>query len=261
MSFVETLKRLTLKDGGKPAAGPRDPRRSAAPIAGGRRAGEESNPYLAARRTWNEHTGSVVASRQTWQVIGILSMLIALASVGGMIAIGSQSKFVPYVVEVDKLGRSQAAGPISASSPVDKRLLHAAVADFIAHARLVTPDVAMQTAAIHRVYASLAPSDPATLKMNEWMNGTEDSSPFKRAAKTMVNIEITSVLQQTGETWQVDWLETTRDRSGALLSQPISMRALVSVYVADTTPQTSDEQLRRNPLGIYVRDFSWSRLL
>ena len=38
------------------------------------------------------------------------------------------------------------------------------------------------------------------------------------------------------------------------------MRALVTVYIAETTPQTTEEQLRNNPLGMYVRDFSWSRL-
>jgi type IV secretory pathway TrbF-like protein len=56
------------------------------------------NPYLTARRTWNDHVGGVVSSRQTWQVVGILSLLIALAGVGGIIHIGSQSKFVPYVI-------------------------------------------------------------------------------------------------------------------------------------------------------------------
>ena len=41
---------------------------------------------------------------------------------------------------------------------------------------------------------------------------------------------------------------------------PATLRALVTTYTADTTPQTSEEQLRNNPMGIYVRDFSWSRL-
>ena len=53
------------------------------------------NPYLTARRSWNEHVGAVVSSRQTWQVVGILSLLIALASVGGIVHLGSQSKVVP----------------------------------------------------------------------------------------------------------------------------------------------------------------------
>lgn len=223
------------------------------------KAGEE-NPYLNARRQWNDHVSSVVSSRQSWQVFGILLGLIALACVGGIIQIGSQSKFVPYVIEVDKLGRAVAAGPVTAASTTDPRVLTATVASFIEQARMVTPDVALQRKAVFGVYAHLAPNDPATAKMNEWMNGTPESSPFVRAAKEMVSTEITSVLQQSPDTWQVDWEETTRDRQGIAKGASVYMRALVTVYSAAPTSQTTEEQLRSNPLGIYVRDFSWSRL-
>lgn len=219
------------------------------------------NPYLTARRTWNEHVGAVVSSRQTWQVVGILSLLIALAGVGGIIHIGSQSKFIPYVIEVDKHGQTVAVGPTTAGSAADPRVIHASVADYITSARMVTPDVALQRKAVFRVYSMLSPNDSATAKMNEWLNGTPDSSPFKRATKEMVSIEIKSVLPQSPDTWQVDWTETTRDRQGILKGKPANLRALVNVYTAVPTSQTTDEQLRNNPLGIYVRDFSWSNLL
>ena len=220
---------------------------------------DTENPYLNARRSWNEHVGAVVSSRQTWQVVGILSLLIALAGVGGMIHIGSQSKFVPYVVEVDKLGQALAVAPAQRAGAVDARVVHSAVASFISDARLVTPDVALQRKAVFRLYSMLSADDPGTNKAKEWLNGTEDSSPFKRAAKETVSTEILSVIPQTPDTWQVDWMETTRDRQGLLKGQPFRMRALVTVYTAPATPQTTEEQIRNNPLGIYVRDFSWSK--
>ncbi|MBK8359280.1 MAG: conjugal transfer protein TrbF [Comamonadaceae bacterium] len=254
MSFADTIKGLIFKK--KP-----DRRQSPQSSEAGPRSSGLENPYLSARRTWNEHVGSVVSSRQTWQVVGILSLLIALAGVGGVIHIGSQSKFIPYVVQVDKMGQTIAAGPVTAADKADPRIVHATVADFITSARMVTPDVALQRKAVFKVYSVLSPNDPATAKTNEWLNGNADASPFKRAAKEMVNIEITSVIPQSPDTWQVDWTETTRDRQGALKGQPVPMRALVTVYTAEPTSQTTDEQLRNNPMGIYVRDYSWSRLL
>ena len=254
MSIAETIKGLIFKK--KPGR-----RQSPQSSEAGPRSSGLENPYLSARRTWNEHVGSVVSSRQTWQVVGILSLLIALAGVGGVIHIGSQSKFIPYVVQVDKMGQTIAAGPVTAADKADPRIVHATVADFITSARMVTPDVALQRKAVFKVYSVLSPNDPATAKMNEWLNGNADASPFKRAAKEMVNIEITSVIPQSPDTWQVDWTETTRDRQGALKGQPVPMRALVTVYTAEPTSQTTDEQLRNNPMGIYVRDYSWSRLL
>ena len=254
MSFADTIKGLIFKK--KP-----DRRQSPQSSEAGPRSSGLENPYLSARRTWNEHVGSVVSSRQTWQVVGILSLLIALAGVGGVIHIGSQSKFIPYVVQVDKMGQTIAAGPVTAADKADPRIVHATVADFITSARMVTPDVALQRKAVFKVYSVLSPNDPATAKTNEWLNGNADASPFKRAAKEMVNIEITSVIPQSPDTWQVDWTETTRDRQGALKGQPVPMRALVTVYTAEPTSQTTDEQLRNNPMVIYVRDYSWSRLL
>jgi type IV secretion system protein TrbF len=217
------------------------------------------NPYLTARRSWNEHVGAVVSSRQTWQVVGILSLLIALASVGGIVYIGSQSKFVPYVVEVDKLGQAVAIAPAEAAAPADKRVVEASVASFIADARLVTPDVALQRKAIFHVYSMLAGNDPAAAKMTEWFSAAEESKPFARAKQETVSIEITSALPQTPDTWQVDWIETTRDRQGLLKGHPFRMRALVTVYIAAPTNKTTEEQIRNNPLGIFVRDFSWSK--
>jgi len=217
------------------------------------------NPYLNARRTWNEQVGSLVSAKQTWQLIGILSMLLALAAIGGVIHIGSQSKFIPYVVEVDKFGQTRAQGAVQATTVADPRVIHALVADFVQDARMVTPDAHLQAKAIFRLYARLLPGSAALVKMDELMN-SETGNPFKRAEKELVSIEIRAVLPQTEHTWQIEWVETVRDRKGALQEQPLVWRALVTVTQHAITAQTTDEELRNNPLGLYVQDFSWSRV-
>ena len=254
MSFADTIKGLIFK---KPAQ-PADPRRAPDSVMeGGRRRGEVENPFLAARRTWNEHVGAVVSSRQTWQVVGILSLLIVLAAVGGLIHIGSQSKFVPYVVEVDKLGQAVAVAPAQRAAAVDQRVVHASVASFVSDARLVTPDVALQRKCVFKAYSMLAPNDPATPKMNEWLNGTPDSSPFKRAEKEMVSVEIKTVIPQTPDTWQVEWEETTRSTSGAIINK---LRWKANLTLA-FNPPTNERQIRVNPIGLFITDLSWSQVL
>lgn len=255
MNLGETSKRLFFK---KPIG---DDRQGHLALDGGRRHGENENPFLAARRTWNDQSAANVASRQMFQLLGVLALLVALAAVGGSIYIGSQSKFVPYVVEVDRARQPLAVAPAERASPVDQRVLHASVADWIGSVRLVTPDIALQRKAVFKVYSMLAPNDPATAKANEWLNGTDESSPFKRAANETVSVELASVIPQTGETWQVDWTETVRDRQGVMKGQPQRWRALVTIYVMPITPETTDEDMRNNPLSVHVRDFSWSKQL
>lgn len=228
-------------------------------IEGGRRSGENDNPYLSARRTWNDHMRAVQASRTMWQMLALLCLLIALAGVGGIIAIGSQSKFIPYVVQVNQLGEAIAVSRADMAGEADPRVVHASLASFINDLRMVTPDVTLQRKAIFRAYAMLSTNDPATAKANQWFNNSEASSPFKRAETQTVNVEIISVIPQSPETWQVDWLEKVHDRQGHMAEPPFKMRALLRVYHKPTTSSTTEEQIRNNPLGIYVQDFSWSK--
>jgi type IV secretion system protein VirB5 len=216
------------------------------------------SPWLNARRTWNEHEGSLLSAKRMWQAIALISLLISLGAVGGIIHIGEQSKFVPFIVQVDKLGQAVAVSPAERAAPVDSRIVHATLAAFINDARLVTPDVSVQRNAVFRVYSMLNAGDPAIVTMNDWLNGDAEASPFKRAEKELVSCEISSVIAQSPETWQVDWREISRTRDGALKSVQ-NMRALITVYFMPPDKNTTVEQIRLNPLGIYVREFSWSR--
>lgn len=249
MTIGDKIKRMVFKNTSKPVA----------PPSSNKEEGEEENPYLANRRKWNSHTAKVSFQRQIWQVLCILAMLIVLAAVGGVIHFASQSTYIPYVIEVDKHGQTVASGPVTAASKTDPRVIHASIAEFITDARMVSLDIALQRRAVFRVYSKLSPTDPATPKMNEWLNGTPESSPFARARKELVSIQIESVLQQTPESWQIDWVETVTDREG--VTQDIAiMRATATVYTAETTASTTDEELRLNPSSVHVRDFSWTRL-
>ena len=120
---------------------------------------------------------------------------------------------------------------------------------------MVTPDIALQRKAVFRLYSMLSAHDPATARnerVAKW-NGTK-AARSKRAGNETVSIEIASVLPQTSETWQVDWIETVRDRQGALKGKPFRMRALLTVYISPTTPQTTEEQLRNQPAQyLYTR--------
>jgi type IV secretion system protein TrbF len=225
----------------------------------GLRNGQEKNPYLDARRVWNSQIDRAFSSLHTWQLIGVTGLLIALGSIAGIIYIGSKSKYVPYVIEVDKLGTAVVVGPAVSASQADSRVLMASLASFIANARLVTPDQDMQRKAVFAVYGMLHTKDPATEKMNEYLNGSEDTTPFKRAEKITVNTDISTVLPVTAKTWEVDWTETTRDRDGALIGKPANMRATLEIYIdpAGTNPRMTD--LERNPLGLWVRDFNWQQ--
>jgi len=55
-------------------------------------------PYLAARREWNERYGDHVKSAHQWRLAAFGSIAIALASVGGLVAVSMQSKGMSHRV-------------------------------------------------------------------------------------------------------------------------------------------------------------------
>ena len=172
-----------------------------------------------------------------------------------MIHIGQQSKFIPYVIQVDKLGQTAAVSVADKAAPADPRVIASTLSACIANARLVTPDVVLQRKAVFDVYAMLPANAPATQKMTEFYNGSEASSPFKRATQEMVSTEISSAMALTPDTWQVDWVETIRDRQGVMKGQPVPMRAMMTIFIAAPTSPTTEEQLRKNPMGIFIGIF------
>ena len=217
------------------------------------------NPYVNARKHWNEHTQGLMQATRVWQAIALISLMITLAAVGGAMHVAGQSKFIPYVIEVDKLGQSMAVAPAQVAAAVDQRVVHASLAAFISNARLVTPDIALQRKAIFSVYAMMNADDPAASKMTAWLNGNEASNPFHRAARETVETEIVSVIPQSQDTWQIEWNEKLFDRQGVPIGQPYRMKALATVAIVPPEASTTEEKIRQNPLGVYVKDFSWSK--
>lgn len=221
---------------------------------------ENSNPYLYAKRTENDRTADIMGRARIWQAVALLGLMLAVAGVGGVIHFASQAQFVPYVVEVDKLGQAHGGGRADRTVEADERVIRHLLASFIVDARTVSFDRNIQNEATWRVYSSLRQNDPATTKMSAYMTDV-NTSPIKRAEKTSVSVEIVSVMAQNADTWEVVWLETEWKRDSGETLQATRWRALLNVYFIPPSSATTEEEIRRNPLGIFIKDFSWSAVL
>jgi type IV secretion system protein TrbF len=214
------------------------------------------NPYLNGRRAWNDHVGHVISQRNVAYMVASFCGLIAIMAVGGLIHAAMEPKFTPYAVEVDRLGNSAAVGPSVRVELPNPRTTRSGIAKWIESARLVTVDGSLQRRAVFAVYGNLAEGDPARAKMDEWY---QQSDPRERAKTELIWPEIDSVLPLSENSWQVEWTEIVRDRNGNQKNRS-NWRAVVTVYSVEPTNATTEEEIRRNPIGLYVKDFAWSRV-
>lgn len=206
--------------------------------------------YTLARREWNERYGSHIVRARQWRRAAFAALAAAAASTGGLVALATQSRIVPYVVEVDGQQRPlhvYRADELRAGS----HLVRAELAAFVGELRAVSSDAEVQRAAVERVYAHLSQGEPATEAISGWYRS---HNPFDRAARETVVVEVNQVLQLSGESWRIEWTERPRSRTG----QPGgAVRWTATAQVA--TGDVPEDRLILNPVGLIVREFDWSR--
>jgi type IV secretion system protein TrbF len=215
---------------------------------------ELHNPYLAARREWDERYGDLITRARNWRTLSLICALTTLAATGGIVWMSAHSRIVPFVALVDNLGRPLASGIAEQTTVNDDRLKRASILAWVEDLRLVTTDGIAQRKAIDHVYAQIASGSEAQTFISEFYRAVP---PSKRAHTETVSIEVNSVLPTSDRTFEVDWAETTRDLYGAVKATD---RWKGSFSIAVNPP--SEERLARiNPLGVYVTDVTWSKVL
>jgi len=177
-----------------------------------------------------------------------------LVATSGVVWLSVRSRVVPFVVITDNLGRPVASGLADQASNADEQLKRSTVIEWVENLRLVTTDGIAQRRAIDRVYAHLANGSPAQTFISDFYRNNQ---PFTRAQAETVSVDVQSVLQNSEETLEVEWIETVRDLYGTAKEKD---RWKGSFCIA-LNPPRDERQARINPLGIYVTQASWSRVL
>ena len=215
--------------------------------------GAPVNPYLAAKREWDERYGDHINRAKNWRFMAFLSGFVALLAVGGVIHLSARSKVVPFVVALDSMGRTVAAAPAEETSTADERLKKAALFRWIDDLRLVTADPIAQRKAIDQVYAHLAMGSQAHAFIQAFYRA---DPPQKRSQTQTVSIEVKSVLANSDRTYEIEWMETTRDLNGGILSN----EHWKGSFTFALNPPTDERMMRVNPLGIYVTNAAWTKV-
>lgn len=212
------------------------------------------NPYLAARREWDERYGEFITRARNWRTAAMLCALVALLATSGIVWLSVRSRIIPFVVLIDSLGRPVLSGLAEQTSVGDDRLRRAVIQDWVENLRMVTTDGIAQRRAIDRVYAQIASGTSAQTFISDFYRS---DPPFKRAQTGTVSVEVKSVLPTSDRSFEVDWIETSRDLYGNVKSAD----HWKGTFTIALNPPTEEREARINPLGLYVTAASWARVL
>ncbi|MHB1490444.1 MAG: VirB8/TrbF family protein [Cellulomonas sp.] len=218
-------------------------------------AGKES-PFLAARREWNERYGSYISRAHSWKLVALSSLGVSIVLGGGVIYDMTQSRVLPFVVQVNKLGVATAIAPASEASMPNQQVISATLARFIVDVRSVWPDRnEMYEHQVKPAYNYILSGSQAQKFVTNYITGKLENIP----AGFVRTVKIESVLPVSKTTWQVNWSETTTGQSNHT-SAPVAhnYRAMLNIRIV---PSTTSAAIMKNPLGVYIKDITWSPII
>jgi type IV secretory pathway TrbF-like protein len=197
-----------------------------------------SNLDVEARRDWDERYADLVLGKRNWQIAVGGSLLLSLTLAGGMVWLISRSRYIPYVVEVDKLGYALTVPqPLTPTSipDVTARMQRYEVAAFIRSARSVSSDPQVEH---HMLNSLLAHARGATDRFLDAYFHSDGftHNPFKLAEKQTVSIQIDSILQLSPNSYEVRWTEQQRDLNGVVIGVPTYWEAVLQTQIVPPPP-------------------------
>ncbi|WP_299365341.1 conjugal transfer protein TrbF [uncultured Paracoccus sp.] len=210
---------------------------------------EPETPYQKAAQAWDERIGSARVQAKNWRIMAFGSLILSAGFASALVWQSARGTVVPWVVQVDNLGQSQAVAPAVAEyRPTDPQIAFH-LGRFIEQTRSIPSDAIIVRQNWLRAYEFTTDRGAATL--NDYARAND---PFTKVGRQQIAVEVSSVIRASNHSFRVAWTE--RHYENGQLSTTERWTAILTIVIQ--TPRDAD-RLRANPLGIYVNAISWSR--
>ena len=210
---------------------------------------EPVTPYQKAAQVWDERIGSARVQARNWRLMAMGCLALSAGLSVALAWQSTRSSVVPYVVEVDNLGATQAVAPALAEyRPTDPQIAWH-LARFVENVRQVPADPIVLRQNWLRAYDFA--TDRGAISLNDYARLND---PFAQVGDTQISVEISSVIRASDTSFRVAWIE--RRYENGQLAATERWTAILTVVIQ---PPRDAERLRANPLGVYVHAINWSR--
>ncbi len=212
-------------------------------------------PFLNYDGKQDDRYMNLAVAQHNWQVAWRITAAILAITVACNGYYIMSNKFVPYVVEVDKLGHIVSVGVANRAHPIDdKRVLRAQMIEWVEYARLIVSDHTAQKRFMEWVYAHVQDNSAAKQALDRFVH---ERKPFTTAANHTIDAHVTLALPVSDHTYQVEWTETLH----ALNEDAIGEERWKGIFTFQIVPLDTEEAIRVNGAGFFITQFTWSKIL
>jgi type IV secretion system protein TrbF len=215
------------------------------------KAPEPETPYQRAAQVWDDRIGSARVQAKNWRYMAFGSLVLSAGFATALVWQSARGTVVPWVVQVDRLGQSQAVAPAVADyRPTDPQIAWH-LARFIEQVRSIPADAIIVRQNWLRAYDFT--TDRGAMALNDYARSND---PFTKVGTQQIAVDVSSVIRASPDSFRVAWTER-RYQDGSL-AETSRWTAILTIVVQ---PPRDAERLRKNPLGIFVNAINWSREL
>ena len=208
-------------------------------------------PFQRAGQLWDERIGSARVQARNWRIMAFGGLALSTGLTGALIWQAQQSRVVPYVVQVDRLGEARAISPAEARyHPTDPQIAWH-LGRFIEQVRTISLDPVLMRRDWLAAYDFVTARGAVALG-----DYARRANPFANLGERTVSVQVTSVVRASGQSFEVKWTETAFDHG-----TEISVAHWTGILTIKLNPPSTADGLRKNPLGIYVDAIDWSKEL
>ena len=215
---------------------------------------EPKNPCDYGRWVWDRMNGNALRQNKNLRIM-CMGLLAALAvSTVGNVYQATQSTVEPYIIEVDSTtGAIRKAGVISEMKYTPEKLeIEYFLGKFIQDTRSLPVDGEVYRQSWYEAYGYM--TKDAAAAMSAEMEKQNKADDF---GKKRIKVTINSILPVNagGESYQANWTEEVTD----LITGEKKNVPMTGIFTVTIIQNKDKQSLMENPLGIYVKDFSWSQ--
>ncbi|MBT0668625.1 conjugal transfer protein TrbF [Novosphingobium profundi] len=212
---------------------------------------QPETPFQRAGQLWDERIGSARVQARNWRLMAFGCLGLSCSMTAGLLWQSLQSRVVPYVVAVDRLGEPRAVSEAEVDyTPSDSQIAWA-LGKFVEHVRALSLDPVVMRRQWLEAY------DFTTQRGGAFLSAyARQSGALTRIGERTVTVQITSVVRASQQSFQVKWVETAYEHGS-----PSGQEHWTAMVTVVRKAPRDRETLRRNPLGLYVDGIDWSREL
>jgi type IV secretion system protein VirB5 len=210
-------------------------------------------PYQRAKQEFDDLIGNARLQAYHWRLAFFCTILVLLVTVVGMIYLSSQSKIIPYIVEVDTTGSVRLVGKANTVNyEPNIQSIKYFLSLFVKNIRTIPADQVLLKKNFLNAY-NFVTSKGRTL-LNEY---AREYDPFTKQKEYVIAIEISNVVKMSDKSFQVQWIEQIFSKNG----NNINKNRYTGIFTIRFSTPRNENMLQQNPLGLFIDFFNISKNL